>query len=316
LSGLSLLVPVAGIFVLGAVILSMIPVRQAEFGIQVRSTRFSAELARPAVGDSLLLRSSSLSGIRSVAAPPGTGLQPGAVDQLELTAPTGPPITLSELHVPQRWSLEVEAGEDGLVLMGRPDTDAAAEQRPHVQYLLPPGATIRETLADEKRTLQVTKETTLQVKLDHLDIRSELQAKPANLFTALYPLTLAFEQEESMIDPGDGTEKTLLFGTIEGGRLWVQNGAGLPNISLIDRILIGGIENGIMRPVTVQDGALRLGARGTAGSITNVPGTKALDLRPSLLDGLIRNGTLQLLLAIISFFASLEVANVIRRRIR
>jgi hypothetical protein len=312
---LHVLVILAGVIVLAALGLSSLRVGSVEFGMQGRTRSFAVQLAAPATTGSLLVRGATIAGTRVATADPALAVAFARDDEITVSAPRGTePITLERVGIPAAWQIRLEVGEDAdLLLLAAPAKGVDPARRPTLQLLLPRGTRLIVGTADDRRSTVVPADTVLAIETDHLDLRlTQLAGPTGDLFQLLRPTALRFERDE--IDYGDSGGRLLAFGTIDQGRLWVDHAAGLPAITAIDRLRLAEISSGVVRPVALIDGSISFGARGSARTITNTPAATEVDLRPTLLDPLLDNALLRVALGVFSFFASLQIANILRER--
>lgn len=312
---LHVLVLLAGATALAALVLSCLRVTPAEFGMEGRTRSFAAELAKSATTGSLVVRDASVAGVRSAGANPALPTDVYRGDEIALAAPPDAgPITLERARIPAGWTLRMEAGTDAdLLLLASPAADGGARERPSLRLLMPRGTRLTVGSPDERRSARLAADTVLTLTVDYLDLRLRRLAGPAgDVFQLLHPAALRFERDEA--DYGDGSVATLSFGTVDRGRLWVADAEGVPAVTAIDRLRLAGIRDGVMRPVALDGGAIAFGARGAAATITNTPAATPIDLRPTRLDPLVNDGLLRVMLGVFSFFASLQIANILRQR--
>lgn len=297
---------------LGAVVLSVIPVGEVEFAVEGRAQALSVDLAEAASMDAIPATESTIATNGSVALSSDPGLKVDEGSEIVLFANAEAPMTLKDVLVPEHWQLDIEApAVDALRIFAKP-TSKARPDAIVAHYLLRKGSVIQFQEEGATRRLRISEEL---VKLDvgaaPLDIRVRPTASTAPLFISLKPSVARFQTPE--VEQASESPKTTAVGTIERGKLWVAHKGEAKEIGLLDMIEIDGIADGFLRPLVAEPGGLTFGLRGTAQTLMNTPGTQMRSLKPSLLDYLVDNGLIKILAAIFSFVLGVEVTRLIRR---
>lgn len=304
---LSISVYLLVITIVAAVVLDFIRTPKAEFSLSAQTTAVNFQSLAAIKSEPVVAEVADIAqiGAASVNGSAIDGLSPG---QAKINAAKGKPFTI-DLDVPAEWTVSAEAKEPSLFsLFANPPESSKRTERAKLTITAAEGTTITVSDADgKKKILMLPRDAQLVLTAPYIDV--ELRGGKAKLFEQIDPRILTLTHRYKSAD-----EQPMEEGAALSGTLWVDHAQGLPaSLGPIDQIVLHDIEEGLLRTISWDGSALTVSAHGRAGQIGNRLGSQEKELRPSVLAVLRDNGLLQVMLAIITFFAGLEISTFLRR---
>jgi hypothetical protein len=219
------------------------------------------------------------------------------------------------VRVPAGWKTTVESGgKSHFSLTAEPPPNSAMKQSAEIAIVSAADTNIRYWQAEpasETTSAELPSRSDVVLLADSLSIDVEADAIP--LFRNARFLDLNLTKTTAATDQA-GTEIMTTEGAIVRGKLWRNYFPQILELTPMDQLSAHSVQDGILRKVGWQDGAITILARGEAGRLQDKLGKASHDLRPVWLDVFRQFGLFQIILGIFTFVGGLELTAFFRRR--
>lgn len=315
LSRLTILVPATTLLMMAAITSSLVRLQSVDFALSVRTDAISFDSKRAVSLREIPAGRIDVSGIdpsqtRGFAPSEDTTTGLGLVNTHDV-------MTLAAVTIPSHWTITIRVDDDQYVrIRAVPGPHSASSERATVSVLTLPGTVVEERAGDGFRTQQILKgDGSVELQMASLDLSFKpAKAKSVDLLTDFSPGTLSVQRVEEVGDERPGSTRFSVRGSIESGSLWIEHAARqYDKLGGLDRLTAEKVAQGF-GAVSYSEGLLTLAVRGSAHELWNSPGDNRISLKPTVLDYLVDNGALKICLAILSFFAGLQLTAFIRSR--